>query len=105
MTGERIARAARAQALYDEFIEPLLDDMEAEYTARIVEVANTELHPANRSDKIATLSNALRIASNIRAGLKASIMDGEIAQRDKLRAENVERLSDAQQRLLKITGY
>ncbi len=92
-------------AAWDEFFAPMIDNLREEYTARIIEIANTELHPTNRSDKITALSNALKIVSLLDAGMKEIVRDGEMASSDKVRADRVEKMSDAQQRLLKITGY
>jgi hypothetical protein len=102
---ERIAKASQARFAFDEFIGPMLDALHDEYTSRLVEIASTELHPAQRSDKITALSNALKIVANLKAGMIEAIRDGELAKIEKLRAERVEQMSDAQQRLLKITGY
>ena len=75
-----------------------------EYTGRMVEVASTELHPGSRADKITTLSVALRVVETLEAGMKEAIRDGEIAKADKLKAERIEQMSDAKQRLLKVVG-
>lgn len=101
---QRIGRAARAQGAWDEFIAPMIDNLREEYTNRVAEVAATELHPANRADKITTLSVALRVLATLESGMKEAIRDGDLARKDKIRADNVERMSDAQQRLLKIAG-
>lgn len=101
---ERIARATRAQAALDEFVGPTVAGIREEYTARIAEVARTELSPMLRAEKIGTLSVALRVVDAIESGLNEFIADGELARRDKLRAEKIEQMSDAQQRLLKISG-
>jgi hypothetical protein len=99
---ERIARAHRAQSALDEFLAPILDDMDAEYTRRMVEVANTELSRDKRADKLTALSNALRISSNIRSAMQAIVMDGEVAHKDKLRAEKIEQMTAPQRRLLTL---
>lgn len=102
---ERIAKAFRAQQAFDEFFAPMLANLREEYTSRLVDVANSELHPTNRSDKITALSNALKVVGMLEAGMREAIRDGDLAKADKLRAEKIEKMSDAQQRLLKITGY
>jgi hypothetical protein len=102
---ERLARGHRAKAAWEEFVEPIIAGMKSEYTRRIADAAISELHPGNRSDKITTLAVGLRVAENIESGIKAIITDGDLAQRDKVRADNVERMSDAQRRLLNIRGY
>lgn len=104
-TSERIARAHRAQAALDEFLTPLFAEMREEYARRIAEVATTELHPTNRADKITALSLALKVVNTLESGMTEVIRDGELARRDKIRADEIERMSDAQQRLLKVAGY
>jgi hypothetical protein len=102
---ERVARAERAKAYNDEFLAPMFANIRDEYQSRLVHIANTELHPGNRSDKITALSNAIKVVQMLESGMREAIGDGEIAMTEKLRAENIERMSDAQQRLLRITGY
>jgi hypothetical protein len=101
---ERIARAHRAQSALDEFLSPMFDDLRDEYVKRIADVAATELHPVTRADKITTLSVALRVVDTLRSGMAEVIRDGDLAKRDKLKAERVEGMSDARQRLLRIAG-
>jgi hypothetical protein len=101
---ERIARAHRATAALDEFLTPMFDDLREEYRNRISEVATTELHPGTRADKITTLSVALRVVDTLKSGMAEIVRDGELARRDKLRADDIARMSDAQQRLLRIAG-
>ena len=78
--------------------------MREEYRDRMVSVATTELATAARSDKITALSMALRIVDTIESGMLATIKDGEVARQDKLKAEKIEQMTDAQRRLLKIVG-
>jgi hypothetical protein len=101
---ERIRRAAQAQSAW-EMVGPLLDNMDAEYGARIVEVANTTLDPRKREQAITSLSNALRISKNIRDGLQAMILDGDVAQQQKLKADRIEQMTKPQRRLLGIAPY
>lgn len=102
---ERIARAQRAKAAWDEFCGPMIEGMVSEYSARMVEVANTELNPKKRADKITALANAIRIAENLKGGMREAIVDGEIAARDRLRADKVEQMSAAQRRLFGIAPF
>jgi len=99
---ERIARAHRAQSALDEFLSPMLDALRTEYAGRIAEIAATELHPTIRADKITSLSIALKVIDNVRSGMVEIVRDGELANQSKARAEKIEQMSDAQQRLLKI---
>ena len=102
---ERIARAHRAQAAWDEFVGPILGELKAAYSERLVEVANSELNPAKRADKITALSNAVKILAQLESGMLAVIRDGEMAQRDKLRADKIEGMTMAQRRLLNIGPF
>jgi hypothetical protein len=101
---ERMARAHRAKAALDEFLTPMFDNLRKEYAGRMSEVAIGELHPGTRADKLTTLAVALRVVDTLQSGMAEIIRDGDLAQREKLRAEKIEQMSDAQQRLLKIVG-
>ena len=101
-TAQRMARAHRAQMAWDEFLGVQIEEMIGEYASRIVDLANTELDPNKRRDKITALSNAIKIVENIRTGLHAAITDGDMAKRDKLRAKNIEQMSAPRRRLLNI---
>lgn len=98
--GERIARAQRAQQALDEFIAPILTETRDVYAARLVEVAATELSRDRRADKITALSLAIRILEALEDGIKAVLLDGEMAKKEKLRTEKVETMSRPQRRLL-----
>jgi hypothetical protein len=101
---ERMARAHRAKAALDEFLTPMFDNLRKEYAGRMSEVAIGELHPGTRADKLTTLAVALRVVDTLQSGMAEIIRDGDLAQREKLGAEKIEQMSDAQQRLLKIVG-
>jgi hypothetical protein len=96
---ERIARAERAQRALDEFITPILTEARDAYTSRIIELAALELDRNVRGDKMAALSTAIRVVDAIEDGLKAVIMDGSVADKDKLLAEKLERMSPAHRRI------
>lgn len=102
---ERLARAHRAQSALDEFLSPMFADLRDEYLKRIAEVATTELASQARTDKIATLSVALKVVDTLKSGMAEIVMDGQLASRSKARADEVANMSDARQRLLKITGH
>lgn len=103
---ERLARAMRAKAALDEFVGPMLDEMEAEYSARVVEVATTDLFFWTRASKLTRLSDALRMVRSIRGGMAAIIADGEAAHNEKLRVEKIKQMSEPQRKLLRIgSGY
>lgn len=95
----RIARAERATRAYDEFIAPLLVETRDVYSARLVEIASTELSRDKRTDKITALSTAIRILDELENGIKAVMMDGPMAEQEKLRAEHLESMTPSQRRL------
>lgn len=98
----RIGRAHRAQAALDEFLTPMFDALEAEYTARMIEIANTELSRERRTDKITALALALKIVRTTRSGMNEYVRDGELARDSKLRAQSVEKMTAPQRRLFAI---
>ena len=97
---DTIAKGQRAQAAFDEFIGTPIEEMLSEYASRIVEIANTELNRDKRTDKITALSNGIRIAENIRNGLRAAINDGDTARAELIRADRIEKMTAPQRRLL-----
>lgn len=102
---ERIAKAGYAEAAYKEFFEPMLDELDAEYAARILDVATTELFFWRRTSKITRLSDALRMVRTLRSGMLEYIRDGDLAHREKLRAEKIENMTAPARRLLQIGSY
>ena len=103
---DRIARAHRAKAALDEFIAPILADARDTYARRIVEIASTELDSAKRTNKITALSTALRVIDQLESGIGAVMMDGDVAQKDKLRADSMEQMTPSKRRLLgMVAGY
>lgn len=103
---ERIARGTRAKAVFDEFLAPMFDELDAEYSARIIEVANTELLFWRRTGKLTRLSDAIRTVRSLRSGMQALIIDGDAARSEKDRADKIRQMSEPQRRLLKIgPGY
>jgi hypothetical protein len=99
---ERIARAHRARAALEEFVGPLLDEIEQTYLKRLREVSTSEYSYKARSDKQTALSCALTILASVRSGLNEAITDGELAKQSKLRAEKIEQMTAPQRRLLNI---
>jgi hypothetical protein len=90
---ERKARGERAKTYRDEFLGPIINDSRSAYQARIVEIATTELNPRKRAEKLTALSTALKLLNNIETGINALVHDGDLAARDLLRADKVERMS------------
>lgn len=102
---ERIAKAHRAKAAYEEFFEPMIDRLKNEYGDRIVEVATTELSRDRRTDKLTALSIAHKILATLDEGMKATMADGELAHRNRIRAEKIENMTAPARRLLQIGSY
>jgi hypothetical protein len=102
---ERIARAQRAKQAWDEFVDPILNEVETTYLRRLREVSTSEYSYKARSDKQTSLSTGLKVFDAIRAGLREAMLDGELAERSKLRAEAVEKMTAPQRRLLNIVAY
>jgi hypothetical protein len=102
---QKIARGQRAQAAYDEFVAPIITECRNVYGERIVDIASGELNRDKRTDKLTALSTALRILDQVESGLKAAVMDGEIAQRNKLRVEDMEKMSPANRRFLNMVPH
>lgn len=102
---ERIAKAQRAKTAYEEFIEPMIDELKNVYSERIVEVATTELSRDKRADKLTALSCAHKILTTLDEGMKAMITDGNLAHREKLRADKIEGMTAPARRLLQIGSY
>ena len=102
---ERIERGHRARRAYDEFIGPALQEVRNAYGDRIVEIASTELSRDKRTDKLTALSTALRILEQVEGGLQSVIVDGEMVQKSKLKAAEVEQLSPARRRFLNMVPH
>jgi hypothetical protein len=96
---ERIARAHRAERALEEFITPILAECRETYTARIIEVAATELNPKKRADKLTALSTAMRVLDSLENGIQAVMLDGQMAEKDRLRADKMERMTPSERRI------
>ena len=101
---EQAARGQRA-AQAAEFIGPILADVRGSYMDRIVEIAATELDPKSRTEKLTALSIALRILDNVDAGLTAVMRDGEMAEKNIIKVENVERMGVHKRRIFDIAPF
>jgi hypothetical protein len=102
---EQAARGLRADQFKAEFLEPLVTDFRAQYAERIIDLASRELDPAKRAQAITSLSTAIRILDNIEGGIDAFIHDGKAAEKDLLKVETIERMSEPKRRLLGIGPY
>lgn len=100
-----IDRSRRAKMLREEFLAPIIADIRAGYTARLTDIAATELDPKAREQKITSLATALRVLDNIERGMSAIIEDGALAEKQLLRTERIEKMSAPQRRLLNLVPY
>lgn len=96
---ETAARGQRA-SLCNEFIGPMLKEIEASYMERMAEIAATELNPKSRAEKITALSIGLKVLRNIEGGLNAAIEAGKMAQNSILKADQIERMGREDRRIL-----
>ena len=101
---ERVARGERARKCLEEFVGPEFAHARRVYLDRIIEVATNELHPTIRADKITTLATADRVLNEVENGVAGVFHDGEHARAHLIKAERLENLTDAQRRLINVTG-
>jgi hypothetical protein len=102
---QRVARGHRARQCLDEFVTPEFSYARQVYLARMADVAATELHPQLRADKLTTLSLAVRVLDEVERSISGVMHEGEHVRAEMIRAEKLESLTDAQQRLLRIAPY
>jgi hypothetical protein len=98
---QRIERGRRAQMALDEFIDPAFGVVIATYRSRLEELAAKE--PWSHQ-KITALANAVRIAEAVRAQVAGLVYEGEHAKAQKVRAEEIEKLSPAKRRFLNMVA-
>lgn len=99
---ERKARGERAATYRDEFLAPIIEENRSAYQARIIEIATTELNPRKRSEKLTALSVAIKVLGNIENGLNAIVQDGDMAAKNLLRTDVIEKMGRGERRLLEI---
>lgn len=90
---------------WEEFFEPMIGELRNAYAERMVIVANDELNPRKRADKLTALSNAMKILGTLESGMREMLRDGELAQQEKLRADKLENMAPSQRRLLNIAPF
>ncbi len=98
---EQAAKGQRATQA-KEFIDPILADIRGQYMERMAQVASTELDPKTRTDKLTSLSVALRILNAMREGIDVIIQDGVMAEKSIIKVENIERMGTHKRRLFDI---
>lgn len=98
----QIAARGQRASLCAEFIAPILDETRQGYLARIAEIAATELNPTKRAEKITALSIALKVLANVTNGLQSAIDAGELAEKNLIRSDAIERMGSERRRLFDI---
>lgn len=86
---EHASRGMRAAMAWDEFVEPALNAIAAEYMAALTSVAASEPW---QSDKIVKLAVATRVIDKVQEHLRAAIMAGDSARAKIGRAHEIEQL-------------
>lgn len=100
---QRVERARRAQMALDEFVAPALALIEANYAEKMITVAAST--DPRAAESIVRLANGIKVARQVGGLIEAYVMDGDMAKRDMIHARNIEEMSPAQQRLLKIGAH
>lgn len=96
---QRAARAHRAKQAMEEFISPAFDYTRAEFINRM------GMHAASKPwavDEIRALALAVKVLDEVRGQVSACILDGEVAARDMIKAEQVERIRPSKRKILGI---
>lgn len=99
-----VERGERAKKALEEFVTPEFTYARQRYLDRIAEVAAQELSPALRQEKITTLALAVRVLNEVEGGVALVMHQGAHTREQLIRAEKLESLTDAQRRLINITG-
>jgi hypothetical protein len=99
---KRIERARQAELALTNFVDPAVEIVVASYLDRVEQLASTTPWEAG---KITALSNAARIAKEVRAQIAALVHDGVDARSNIERAKRVEALTPAKRRLLNIGAF
>lgn len=98
-TEERRARGFQAKLAYDEFVAPAIDGLRADYMEALSRLAVNEPWA---SDKLVKLAVAQRVINTVEQHMKAIILDGEVAAKEKSRADEIANLPEAKRRWLNV---
>jgi hypothetical protein len=99
---KRIERARQASLALKDFLDPAFELVVASYLDRVEQLASTTPWEAG---KITALSNAARIAKEVRGQIAQIVADGADARSNIDRAKRIEELTPARKRLLKIGAF
>lgn len=97
---ERIARAGRAQSYHDEFLGPVLREIEADYAEKMISVAASA--DPRAPEIIARLANGISVARQVKSRIETFIADGAVARADDDRKHAIEGMSPSDRRFLNI---
>lgn len=96
MTPEELGRrGAHAEAAWEEFIGPAVEQMRETYMAALTKLAANEPW---ETGKITRLAIAQNVISAVEEHLRAAMMHGEVAARDQARVSKIESLPDRKKR-------
>lgn len=93
----RIAESDAAKAAWDRFIGPAFATLRADYMGKLTTEATKPME-GRALQAVQNLSIALRITNEVEAQMKALIADGQAAQADMERSNNIARMSPEQRR-------
>lgn len=96
---DRIARAERAKAAWDEFVGPALLTVKAEYGNRLLDTA--EKKPW-RWFRIIMLAFAVKVCRRVEGRLQAVIADGRDAEATLKRQRQIDKISDHKRDVLGV---
>lgn len=99
---QRAERVRQAKAAFDEFVAPFMDEVESDYSEKIISVAASA--DPRAPEVIARLANGISVARQIRAKFNAYIAEGAVMEAQRDRAERFEGMSASDLRLIDISG-
>lgn len=93
----RIQRADRASAALAEFIDPAFDIAAAAYLSRVSDIVASEPWA---TEKVKALMTAARVLAEVRNQVASLVADGEVAAKEIIRVDRIEKISPAKRRIL-----
>lgn len=97
---QKVARAQRAKAAMEEFFDPALAAVEAEYGERMIKAAAST--DPRAPEVIARLANGIKVARTIRGLIETHIAAGEFAAEQLRREKALQELTPTRKRLVGI---
>ena len=94
---ERRARGFQAKQALEEFVGPAIESLRSDYMEALSRLAVNEPWA---TDKLVKLAIAQRVINTVEQQMKTIILDGEVAAKDKSRADEIAKLPEAKRRWL-----